>query len=114
MLGSMPSAEITSYKPTSCSISMAGKMDLRCPNCNSADLKSLSVAFQEGRFSVNTSSRLGGVVVGEAGPDVVVARAKTRGVQQSELSKKFSPPAKWSYGKVLLWSALISLVALIA
>ncbi len=29
-------------------------MDLRCPSCNSTNLKSLSVAFQEGRFSVNT------------------------------------------------------------
>ena len=49
-------------------------MDLRCPNCNSTNLKSLSVAFQEGRFSVNASSRLRGVVVGEGGPDVARVR----------------------------------------
>lgn len=88
-------------------------MDLRCPNCNSSDLKSLSVAFQEGRFSVTTRSRLRGVVVGAGGPDVVVGRATTRGVQQSDLSKKFTPPTKWSYGKVILWSLGISLVALV-
>jgi hypothetical protein len=89
-------------------------MDLRCPSCNSSDLKSLSVAFQEGRFSVNSGSRMRGVLVGEGGPNVVVGRAKTRGTQQSDLSKKFSPPAKWSYGKVVLWSAVISFVALVA
>lgn len=88
-------------------------MDLRCPNCNSADLKSLSVVSQEGRFSVNTRSRLRGVVVGAGGPDVVIGRATTRGVQQSDLSKKFSPPTKWSYGKVILWSVVVSFVALV-
>lgn len=88
-------------------------MDLRCPNCNSADLKSLSVAVQQGRFSVNTRSRLRGVVVGAGGPDVVVGRATTRGVQQSDLSKKLSPPTKWSYGKLVLWSLGISFVALV-
>ena len=88
-------------------------MDLRCPNCNGADLKSLSVAFQEGRFSVNTRSRLRGVVVGAGGPDVVIGRATTRGVQQSDHSKKLSPPTKWSYGKLILWSVGISFVALV-
>jgi hypothetical protein len=88
-------------------------MDLRCPNCNSANLKGLSVAFQEGHFSVNASSRLRGVVVGASGPDVVIGRATTRGVQQSDLSKKLSPPTKWSYGKLILWSVGISFVALV-
>ena len=88
-------------------------MDLRCPNCNCTNLKSLSVAFQEGRFSVNSNSRLRGVIVGEGGPNVVIGRATTRGVQQSDLSKKLSPPTKWSYGKVILWSVGISFVALV-
>jgi hypothetical protein len=88
-------------------------MDFRCPKCNSTDLKSLSLAFQEGRFSVNTQSRLRGVVVGAEGPDVVVGRATTRGLQQSELSKKLSPPTKWSYGKVVLWSVAITFFALV-
>jgi len=42
-------------------------MDFRCPNCNSTDLRSLSLAFQEGRFSVNTRSRLRGVTSGRTG-----------------------------------------------
>jgi hypothetical protein len=88
-------------------------MDLRCPQCNSSNLKSLSVAFQEGRFSTNTRSRFRGVVVGEGGPDVVIGTATTRGIQQSDLSKKLSPPKKWSYGKVILWSVGISFVALV-
>jgi hypothetical protein len=88
-------------------------MDLRCPNCNSADLKSLSVVFQHGRSSVNTSSRLRGVVVGAGGPDIVIGRATTRGVQQNDLSKKLSPPTRWSYSKPILWSVGISFVALV-
>jgi hypothetical protein len=88
-------------------------MDLRCPKCNSSDLKSLSLAFQEGLFTVNTRSRLRGVVVGEGGPEVVVGRASTRGLQQSELSSKLSPPTKWSYGKLILWSVGISFVMLV-
>lgn len=88
-------------------------MDLRCPSCNSTELKSLSVAFQEGRFSVSTTSRLRGVVVGADGPDVVIGRATTRGTQQSDLSKKLSPPTKWSYGKLVSWSVGISFVALV-
>ena len=88
-------------------------MDLRCPSCNSTDLKRLSLAFQEGRFEVSTRSRLRGVVVGASGPDVVIGRATTRGLQQSDLSKKLSPPTKWSYSKLILWSVGISFVALV-
>ncbi len=88
-------------------------MDLRCPNCNGTDLRSLSLAFQEGRFSLTSRSRLRGVVVGAGGPDFVVGRATTHGVQQSELSREISPPTKWSYGKVVLWSVVVSLVALV-
>jgi hypothetical protein len=76
-------------------------------------LKRLSIAYQEGRFSVSTNSRLRGVVVGAGGPDVVIGRATMRGVQQSDLSRKLSPPTKWSYRKLILWSIAISLVALV-
>lgn len=93
--------------------SRGDKMDLHCPNCKSTDLKKVSLAYQEGRFRVDTRTRLRGVVVGERGPDVVVGRATTHGVQQTELSKQLSPPAKWSYLKLVLWSAFASLVALV-
>ena len=39
---------------------------------------------------------------------MVVGRATTRGSQESALSKKLSPPRKWSYGKVVFWSVLVS------
>ena len=68
-------------------------MDLRCPKCNSADLKKFSLAYQEGLFQVDSRTRLSGVLVGEGGPDVVVGRATTRGIQQTALSKHLSPPA---------------------
>ena len=70
---------------------------MNLPSCNSTDVKRLSIAYQEGRFSVSTNSRLRGLVVCAGGPDVVIARATTRGVQQSDLSRKLSPPTKWSY-----------------
>src|SRR5713226_4556417 len=89
------------------------KMDLRCPSCNGTDLKKLSLAYQEGRVRVDTRTRLRGVVVGEGGPNVVVGRATTRGIQETEQSKLLSPPTKWSYLKLVLWSGFVSLVALV-
>ena len=89
------------------------KMDLRCPSCNGTDLKKLSLAYQQGRVRVDTRTRLRGVVVGEGGPDVLVGRATTRGIQETEQSKLLSPPTKWSYLKLVLWSAFVSLVALV-
>ena len=89
-------------------------MDLRCPSCNGTDLKKLSLAYQQGRVRVDTRTRLRGVIVGEGGPDVLVGRATTRGTHQTELSKQLSPPAKWSYLKLIGWSAVFSLVALVA
>jgi hypothetical protein len=89
-------------------------MDLRCPKCSSTDLKKLSLAYQEGLFHVNTRTRMLGFLFASGGPDVVVGRATTRGVQQSALSKSLVPPAKWSYLKLILWSAAISFVALVA
>ena len=88
-------------------------MDLRCPSCNGTDLKKLSLAYQQGRVRVDTRTRLRGVIVGEGGPDVVVGRATTRGIQETEQSKLLSPPTKWSYLKLVLWSAFVSLVALV-
>ena len=38
---------------------------------------------------------------------MVVGRTTTQGSQQSALSKKLSPPVKWSYGKLVFWSVLV-------
>jgi hypothetical protein len=84
-------------------------MELQCPNCRSTDLKKVSLAYQEGLQHVSTRTRLRGVVVGSDGPDVVVGRATTKGMQQTEISKALTPPKKWSYLKLLGWSVLVFL-----
>jgi len=89
-------------------------MDLRCPKCSSTDLKKVSLAYQEGLFHVNARTRMLGLLFASGGPDVMVGRATTSGVQQSALSKSLAPPTKWSYLKLILWSGVISFVALVA
>jgi len=84
-------------------------MDLRCPKCNSNDLKKVSLAHEEGLFRSEGRTRLRAVVVGGGGPDLVVGRATTRGTEQSSLSKKLTSPVKWSYLKVIGWSVLVFL-----
>jgi hypothetical protein len=86
-------------------------MDLRCPKCNSTDLRKVSIAHEEGLFRNESWTRLGAVVVGSGGPDLVVGKATTRGTHQSALSKKLAPPVKWSYLKVIGWSVLVFLSA---
>ena len=81
-------------------------MDLRCPKCNSTDLKKVSLAYQEGLYRTDARTRLSAALVGGTGPDLVVGRASTQASHQSALSKQLSPPAKWSYLKVGSWSVL--------
>lgn len=84
-------------------------MDLHCPNCNSTDLKKISLAYEEGLSRLNARTRIRGVVVGSDGPDLVVGRATTKGTQQTEISKTLTPPKKWSYRKLSGWSILVFL-----
>jgi hypothetical protein len=86
-----------------------GPMELQCPNCKSTSLKKVSLAYQEGLQRVSTRMRLRGVVVGSDGPDVVVGRATTKGIQQTEISKALTPPKKWSYLELLGLSVLVFL-----
>ena len=82
--------------------------DLRCPNCNSTDLKKVALAYQEGLFRTVAHTRFGAVVAGGTGPGLVIGKATTRGLHQSVLSKRLSPPVKWSYRKLVLWWAVVS------
>ena len=84
-------------------------MDLRCPKCNSTDLKKVSLAYQEGVYRTDARTHLSAALVGGNGPDLVVGRASTQASHQSGLSKQLSPPTKWSYLKVGSWSVLASL-----
>lgn len=86
-------------------------MDLRCPKCNSTDLKKVSLAYQEGLFRTEARTRLSAAVVGGNGPDLVVGRATTRATNQSAVSNQLNPPVKWSYVKVVFRSLLVCLGA---
>jgi hypothetical protein len=81
-------------------------MDLRCPKCNSTDLKKVSLAYQEGLYRSQGRTRLSAALVGGNGPDLIVGRATAHTSHQSALSKQLNPPAKWSYLKVGSWSVL--------
>ena len=88
-------------------------MDLRCPKCNCTDLKKVSLAYQEGTYHIDARSRMRGLLFAGGGPGILVGRTSTRGSQQSALSKRLSPPTKWSYVKLVGWSAVVTLIALI-
>ncbi len=88
-------------------------MDLRCPKCNSNSVKKVSLAYQEGTYHIDTRSRMRGLLFAGGGPGIVVGRTAARGSQQSALSKRLSPPSKWSYMKLILWSGVTTLIALV-
>ncbi len=88
-------------------------MDLRCPKCNSTDLKKVSLIYQEGTYHTRTRTGIRGLLYADGGPGVLVGRTTTHGSQQSALSKRLSPPPKWSYAKLVLWSVVVTLVALV-
>jgi hypothetical protein len=81
-------------------------MDFVCPKCNSTDLKKVSLAFQEGLYSIHARTRMSAALVGGGGPDLLVGRVTTQAFHQSALSKQLNPPAKWSYLKVSSWFVL--------
>ncbi len=88
-------------------------MDLRCLNCNSTDLKKVSLAHQEGTYHIDARSKIRGLLFAGGGPGILVGRLTTRGSQQSALSKRLSPPSKWSYVKLVMWSGAVTLIALV-
>jgi rubredoxin len=89
------------------------RTDWRCPNCGGSDLKKASLAYQEGVYRVDTKIRLRALLFGSGGPNVIVGKAVTRGVHQTQLSRRLRPPMKWSYLKLLGWTVVISFTVLI-
>jgi hypothetical protein len=79
-------------------------MNLHCPYCNATDVKKVSLAYQEGLCRVRARTRITGWLIGDNGSDIFVGTARTKGFRQSEISKSLSPPARWSYGKLVLWA----------
>jgi len=100
-------------KPHRSGAARGDNMDLRCPKCNSTDLKKVSLVHQEGTYHIDMRSRMRGLLFAGGGPDILVGRTTTRGSQQSALSKRLSPPSKWSYVKLVLWSGFVTLIALV-
>jgi hypothetical protein len=82
-------------------------MELCCPKCNSTDLKKVSLVYQEGAFRTEGQNRILAAVIGGSGADVLVGKSSTRTSRQSALSKRLSPPMRWSYRRLVFWSALI-------
>jgi len=89
-------------------------MDFRCPDCNSSNLKKVSLAHEQGLFHTTARSRLRGFLLGDNGPSLFVGQAVTQGTRQSQLSVRLRPPVKWSYGRLILWSVLLSFALLVA
>jgi fatty acid desaturase len=89
-------------------------MELRCPDCNSADLKKISLAYQENVRHVDTRTRLRAFLFGSDGPNLIVGRAVTQGVHRTQLSKLLSPPRKWSYVRLIVGFLVVTLAVLFA
>jgi hypothetical protein len=89
-------------------------MELRCPDCNSADLKKVSLAFQENVRHVDTRTRLRAFLFGSDGPNLIVGRAVTQGIHWTQLSKVLCPPRTWSYGRLILGFLVVTLAAFFA
>lgn len=89
-------------------------MDLRCPYCNGADLKRVSLTYRESVRHVDIRTRIRAFLFGSDGPSLIVGKAVTQGVHWTQLSKVLSPPRKWSYARLILGSVVVTLAALFA
>ena len=70
-----------------------------CPNCNSTDLKKLSLIGATGVYE--SRGRMGGLLFGN-GDGVLFGRY--RGRSQSHLSKRLAPPENLPYAApIVLW-----------
>jgi hypothetical protein len=70
-----------------------------CPNCNSTDLKKLSLVYAAGVYE--SRGRIGGLLLGSGDGHLL---GKYKGASQSRLSKMASPPGKAPYiAPIILW-----------
>lgn len=70
-----------------------GRALLRCPQCGSDDVRRLSVVYASGLSSLESSSSLVGVGVGDGGEvGIAAGGASTSGIQQTALAKAAAPP----------------------
>ena len=89
------------------------RRELRCPNCGGSGLRKVSLTHEKGVYHVDTKTRLRAFLFGSDGPNVIVGKAVTEGVHQTQLSRRLRPPMKWSYLKVFGWAVVIFFTVLI-
>ena len=83
-------------------------MGYPCPQCRGNETRKFSVVFEEGFSQIRTKTR--GIGIGTAGllrPRLGLGfgSARTKGVQQSQLSRTTAPPPKASYATPFKWGA---------
>jgi hypothetical protein len=110
---SAPDAGIL-YRGNPPAIPKRRRVELQCQKCGSTDLRKVSLVYRDGLNQVKTATRLGGFVLGPNGPGLFFGRAKTRGIQQTDLSTALNPPARWSYIRLAGWAFAVSCAGLLA
>lgn len=75
---------------------------MECPRCTSTEFTKLSLLYEQGSSTFHARSGGAGLAIGTGGADLVLGRARTRGEIQTKLSKRVSPPHKWSSWKVVI------------
>jgi hypothetical protein len=61
-------------------------MDVPCPNCNSTDLKKVSLVYEERLYQSDKRAQSRGVLIGSGGPGVLVGTSPTKGTKQRGLT----------------------------
>jgi hypothetical protein len=85
--------------------------NLACAKCGAAEVRRLSLIYQEGLSTINTQSQTMGQSFGGGGAAFGSASTHTTGRQQTALSKQASPPAK---KHTILWSICAGIFGLVA
>ena len=83
---------------------------MTCPVCNGNNWKAASLVYQEGLTTVDTSTNSLGLGLGGGHLGLGVARGKTKGVHQTELSKRAAPPSENSWRVAFLMGAIVTAI----
>ena len=86
-------------------------MNLACPKCTSAEVRKLSMIYNEGLSIINTVSSGTAVGYGGGGTAFGSHSSHTTGRQQTALSRQAAPPEKKHW---ILWSSAAAISGLIA
>ena len=84
--------------------------NLACTKCGSAEVRRLSLIYNEGLAIINTTSNTSGAAFGGGGASFGSASTRTTGTQQTALSKQAAPPRK---KHTILWGMLAGILGLV-